>query len=100
MLSLVRALRRRMLVKIFLAIALVVSAALLGLAWGQSREEIAQLKATTQSAAEQLAAVLVGSIETTMLQGDGIHVKNQIGRIKTALPDAEIHIYDPRGIEV
>jgi adenylate cyclase len=100
MLGLVQALRRRMVVRIFLAVGIVVASVLLGLAWQQSHAEITQLKAGTKGSAEQLAHVIVSSIETTMLQGDGIQVKNQVQRIKQALPDAEIHIYDPRGVEV
>ncbi len=89
-----------MLVKIFLAVALVVSTALLGLAWRQSTDEVAHLNAMTRSSAERLASVIVGNIETTMLQGDGIHVRNQVRRTSAALPDVEIEIFDQRGLEV
>jgi class 3 adenylate cyclase len=98
--SVLLALRRRMLVKVFLAVGMVVTVALIALAWRQSRGEIAQLKASTRGSAEQIAAVIVGNIETTMLQGDGIHVRRQLARLKQALPDADIHIFDPRGVEV
>ncbi len=97
---LILAVRQRMLVKVFLAVGLVVTIALVTLAWRQTRGEISQLKAAAQDSAEQLAKVIVGNIETTMLQGDGIHVKNQVQRIQLALPDAEVRIYDPRGLEV
>lgn len=97
---LLHALRRRLLVKVFLAVGLGVTVVLLALARQQSRAEIVQLKEASKASAEQLARVVIGNIETTMLQGDGIHVKNQVRRIKEALPDAEIHIYDPSGGEV
>lgn len=100
MMAIVRALRRRMVVKVFLAVALVVTGALLAFAWRQTTAEIAQLRKASRDSAEQLARVLVGSIETTMLQGDGILVKNQVKRLKRDLPGAEIRIYDPRGLEV
>lgn len=66
------------------------------MAWRQSRSEIDQLKAATRTSGEQLARVIVGEIETAMLQGEGILVKDQVKRTKAALTDVEIKIRSAR----
>ncbi len=98
--TILRALTRRMVVKIFLAIALGVGGALAVFAWKQSSEQVSALNNNTRLSAHQLADLVVGSVEHSMLEGKGIKVKDLVGGMGTRVPDAHIHIYDPRGIEV
>ncbi len=93
-------LTRRMVVKVFLATAFVVGQALVLLAYLQSREEVASLKQATREAAQQIADLVVGSMEHAMLQGDGIAVKKLVEGFKERVPDAEIGIYDRHGAQV
>jgi class 3 adenylate cyclase len=98
--GLLRALTRRMVVKVFLAIALGVGAALAIFAWKQSAEQVDALNRNTRLSAQQLADLVVGSIEHSMLEGNGIKVRDLVKGMGTRVPDAMIHIYDPRGMEV
>jgi class 3 adenylate cyclase len=100
MLRLLRAVTGRMIVKVFLAVAPVVSLVLLGLAWRESSAETAALKRETQLSAQQLASLIIGSIEHAMLQGDGIAVKELVARFKDGVPLADVRVFDRRGAEV
>src|SRR5580704_14304664 len=91
---------RRMVVKIFAALGLVVGATLLVLAWKQSDEEIDALNAETEDSAKRVADAMIGSIEHVMLQGDGVVVTDLVRAVKGRAPDAEIQIYDALGGEV
>jgi len=91
---------RRMVVKIFAALGLVVGATLLFLAWRTSDAEISALKNETKSSAQKIADSMIGSIEHTMLQGEGVVVTGLVRSVRTRVPDAELHIFDPRGVEV
>ncbi len=99
-LRVIRALVRHMVVKVFLAMALVVGLALLLLAYLQSREEVASLKQATREAAQQIADLVVGSVEHAMLEGDGVKVKQLVAGFRQRVPDASIGIYDRRGLQV
>jgi len=96
----VQAVTGRMIVKVSLAVAPVVSFVLLGLAWREGGAETAALKRETELSARQLASLIIGSIEHAMLQGDGIAVKELVARIKDRVPPAEIRVFDRRGAEV
>src|SRR5438105_1274350 len=91
---------RRMIVKIFAALGLVVGATLLFLAWRQSDAEITALEGETKDSARKIADSMIGSIEHTMLQGDGVVVTQLVRSVKARVPDAELHIFDPHGGEV
>jgi adenylate cyclase len=93
-------LQRRMLVKVFLATAFVVAQALVVMAYLHSRDEVASLERATQASAQQLADLVVGSMEHTMLQGDGIAVKELVDGFHTRVPQADIRVFDRRGQEV
>jgi adenylate cyclase len=89
-----------MVAKVFLIIGLVVGSALLL----QAREDVGRIETAmrdeTRDSASGLAKAVMGSLEHAMLAGDGIQVKQLLGAIKGRLPRADIHVYDPRGVEV
>jgi len=89
-----------MVVKVFLATALVVGLALLSLAYLQLREEVETLKLATNQAAQQIADLVVGSVEHAMLEGDGVKVKQLVAGFRERVHDASIRIYDRRGLQV
>jgi adenylate cyclase len=89
-----------MVVKVFLATALVVALALLSLAYLTSREEVETLKQATNQAAQQIADLVVGSVEHAMREGDGVKVKELIAGFRERVTDASILIYDRRGLQV
>lgn len=95
-----QALFRRMVVKIFAALGLVVGGTLLFLAWRQSDAEIAALKNETRESAQKIADAMLGSIEHSMLQGNGVEVTGLVHSVRQRVPDSHIHIYDSRGVEV
>jgi HAMP domain-containing protein len=97
---LLQAVTGRMIVKVFLAVAPVVTLVLLGLAWRESGGESAALKRETQLSAQQLASLIIGSIQHAMLRGDGIAVKELVARIKDRVPLADVRVFDRRGAEV
>ena len=98
--TLFTALARRMVVKIFAAVGLVVAAALILLARKQSADEVRSLTESLHQSAQQVADLVAGSVTYSMLQGDGIEVKKLIHGIKDRVPEAEIAVYDPMGAPV
>jgi adenylate cyclase len=97
---LLHAIWRRMVLKVFLALSVVVGATLFSLAWQQSDAEMRALKDETRESAHQIANLIIGSVEHAMLQGDGVVVKDLVERVKASVPEAEVNVYDPRGLEV
>ncbi len=95
-----RQLSGRMVTKIFLAIGLVVGAALIVKGQADGRRLADVMRRETQLSAHALARSIVASIDHAMLQGEGISVKALIEELKHRLPAATIQIYDPRGLEV
>lgn len=93
-------LTRRMVAKIFLAIGLVAGVALIVQAQIDSRRESRTLKKETKQSAVTIANLVVGAVEQIMLDGDGLKVEALIERLKGSMPDAEVHVFDQRGIEV
>lgn len=91
---------RHMIAKVFLAVALVVSAALLFSARREAQGESDTLKQDTRRSAETVARMMIGAVRQTMLQGDGLQVKALVASMARTVPDAQVHIYDQRGIEV
>jgi adenylate cyclase len=89
-----------MVAKIFLVIGLVVGAALILQARRESAQAERALKDETREAAGAVARSVMGAVESTMLQGDGIVVKSLVQSIKNRTAEAEIHLYDPSGVEV
>jgi len=104
-----------MVTKIFLAMAIIIGGGLILQARGDAREEERRLKMETRDAASTFASLIVGSIEHSMLEGEGIKVQRLVDDLKmrvrkaamsgtdTAANDmrsADIRIYDQRGIEV
>src|SRR5262245_12700594 len=67
--KILRSLTRRMVVKIFFAIALGVGGALALFAWKQSTSQVNALNENTRLSAGQLADLVVGSVEHSMLEG-------------------------------
>ncbi|WP_428262438.1 adenylate/guanylate cyclase domain-containing protein [Haliangium sp.] len=101
--------KRRMAVKVFLAIGLLVGTLLALQAWTDVRREVATLRAQSEGAATDIARLFIGAVEHSMLQGEGLQVKALVAELKdrlskahaeNQLPDAQVHIYDQRGIEV
>jgi adenylate cyclase len=89
-----------MVAKIFFAIGLAAGVALIVQAQIDSRREARTLKKETKQSAVTIANLVVGAVEQTMLEGDGLKVESLIERLKGNMPDAEVHVYDQRGIEV
>jgi class 3 adenylate cyclase len=91
---------RHMIAKIFLAIALVVGLALLYQTARDTRREVDMLKGETRQSAETIARMIIGAVEHTMLQGEGIQVKALIAELVHRTPEARVQVFDQRGIEV
>lgn len=89
-----------MIAKIFLVVALVVGAGLLLQAFRDAKREAMTLKAETRKSAETIAEMIIGAVEHSMLQGEGIQVKALISELVERAPEAEVKVYDKRGIEV
>ena len=89
-----------MIVKIFLAIALVVGLALLYQTARDTRREVDALKRETRLSAETIARMIIGAVEHAMLQGEGIQVKALIAELVERTPEAHVQVFDQRGIEV
>src|SRR5688572_22074067 len=91
---------RHMIAKIFLAIALVVGVALLVQAISDARREAETLRRETNKTAEAIARIIIGVVEHSMLEGDGLKVKELIADVATRVPEARVQVFDQRGIEV
>ena len=91
---------RHMIAKIFLAVALVVGAALLFQAARDAQREADTLKAETRKSAETVAHMIVGAVEHSMLAGEGIQVKALIAELVHRVPEARVQVFDPRGVAV
>src|SRR5690606_11717440 len=50
--------------------------------------------------AVEVANIVIGTVEHTMLEGDGLKVKGLVADIKKRVPAADIRVYDKRGVEV
>jgi class 3 adenylate cyclase len=92
-------LTRRVVVKIFVAMAVVVTALWL-YAWRESAREIRELRAETERSAGQLANLTTATVEHAMLEGKAVTVRELLGRIETRVPDAEIRVFDFAGVPV
>lgn len=93
------AIRRRMVVKVFLGLVWAVGAALVLLAYSNGQAEIRSLRKTAEDSAQQLAEVVASSVEHSMLQGNGIAVKEMVQAFQGRVPEARIHVFDPFGVE-
>lgn len=91
---------RHMIAKIFLAVAVVVGLVLLYQTARDTRREVDMLKRETRQSAETIAHMIIGAVEHTMLQGDGIQVKSLIAELVERTPEARVQVFDQRGIEV
>jgi class 3 adenylate cyclase len=92
--------RRNIAVKMFVAIGVVVTCVLLVQAEQNARREERALRAETRATARAVARAVVGAVENAMLLGDGIKVRQLIAAVKRRVSGADIHIYDPMGVEV
>ncbi len=104
-----RFLKRRMAVKVFAAIGLLVGGTLLLQANRESRREVANMQQQAKDSADDIAGLFIGAVEHSMLQGEGLKVKALVEELKQRLraqhrdnaqPEPEVAIYDQRGIEV
>jgi class 3 adenylate cyclase len=101
--------RRRMAVKVFVAVGLVVTT-LLGIqAWTDSRREVRNLRKQSEASARDIARLYIGALEHSMLGGDGIEIKALIEKLDRRLqqahqdkrvPEVQVQIFDQRGVEV
>ena len=93
---------RRMIAKIFLVVALVVGGALFVQSGRDAQREADALKHETGESAKAIADIIVGVVEHSMLEGDGIKVKNLIAAVlaRPTLSDARVQVFDQRGLEV
>jgi hypothetical protein len=89
-----------MIAKVFLAVALVVGLAMLYQTARDTRREASMLKEETRLSAESIAHMIIGAVEHSMLQGDGIQVKSLIAELVERTPEARVQVFDQRGIEV
>jgi adenylate cyclase len=101
--------RRRMAVKVFLGIGLVVGGMLLAQAWTDSQRELRNLRKQSEDSATDIARLFIGAVEHSMLGGAGIDVKALVEELEERLheehqvkrlPDVQVQIFDQRGIEV
>ena len=97
---LLRFISRRMIAKIFLAVALVLGVALVVQATRDAGREAEALKRETRKSAETIARMVIGAVEHSMLSGEGIQVKALIAELVDRVPEAQIQVFDGRGIEV
>jgi adenylate cyclase len=95
-----RIIDRHMIAKIFLAVALVVGAALLIQTVRDVRHEARTLKQETRKSAETVTRMIIGAVEHSMLSGEGIQVRALISELVERVPEAVIQVFDQRGIEV
>ena len=91
---------RHMIAKIFLAVAVVVGLALLSQAARDAQREADTLKGETRKSAETVAHMIIGAVEHSMLAGEGIQVKALIAELVDRIPEAKVHVFDQRGVEV
>jgi class 3 adenylate cyclase len=101
--------KRRMAVKVFLGIGLVVGCLLLFQAWTDSQRELRNLRKQSEDSATDIARLFIGAVEHSMLGGAGIDVKSLVAELEERLheehqvkrlPEAQVQIFDQRGIEV
>lgn len=97
---LVDAVRRSMVAKVSLGVAWAVGALLVGLSWHHGAVEIDSLRKGAADSAGRLAGVVAGSVEHSMLLGNGIAVKEMIRGLRARLPGAEVRVFDPWGAPV
>lgn len=89
-----------MVAKLSLGVAGAVGALLVGLSWHHGAVEIDSLRRSAAGSAERLAGVVAGSVEHSMLLGNGIAVKEMIRGLRERLPGAEVRVFDPWGAPV
>lgn len=101
--------KRRMAVKVFLGIGLVVGCLLLFQAWTDSQRELRNLRKQSEDSAADIARLFIGAVEHSMLGGAGIDVKALVAELEERLheqhqamrlPEVQVQIFDQRGIEV
>ena len=101
--------RRRMAVKVFVAVGLVVATLLSIQAWTDSRREVDNLRKQSEEAARDIARLYIGALEHSMLEGNGIEIKTLIdkldrrlqqGHALKRLPEVQVQIFDQRGVQV
>jgi adenylate cyclase len=101
--------KRRMAVKVFLGIGLVVGCLLLFQAWTDSQRELRNLRKQSEDSATDIARLFIGAVEHSMLGGAGIDVKSLVAELEERLheehqvkrlPEVQVQIFDQRGIEV
>ena len=91
---------RHMISKVFLTTALVVGVSLLYQTVHDTEREVDTLGRETRQSAQTIAHMIIGAVEHSMLQGDGIQVKGLVGTLVERTPEARIQVFDQRGIEV
>jgi adenylate cyclase len=100
---------RRMAVKVFVAVGLVVAGLLSIQAWTDSRREVRNLRKQSEEAARDIARLYIGALEHSMLGGNGIEIKALIEKLDRRLqqahevkrlPEVQVQIFDQRGVEV
>ncbi len=91
-----------MVAKIFLGVAAVLGLAFFLVSMRIGSQIEGSIQTVAQNSAMQMATMVRSSIEQAMLSGNGIRVKELVEELKHSATDldTEIHIYDPRGIEV
>ena len=101
--------KRRMAVKVFLGIGLVIGCLLLFQAWTDSQRELRNLRKQSEDSATDIARLFIGAVEHSMLGGAGIDVKSLVEELEERLheehqvkrlPEVQVQIFDQRGIEV
>jgi class 3 adenylate cyclase len=101
--------RRRMAVKVFVAVGLVVAVLLSIQTWTDSRREVRNLRKQSEASARDIARLYIGALEHSMLGGNGIEIKALIDKLDRRLqqahqakrvPEVQVQIFDQRGIEV
>lgn len=101
--------RRRMAVKVFVAVGLVVASLLSIQAWTDSQREVHNLRKQSEDAARDIARLYIGALEHSMLGGNGIEIKALIDKLDRRLqqahelkrlPEVQVQIYDQRGVQV
>jgi class 3 adenylate cyclase len=101
--------KRRMAVKVFVAVGLVVAGLLAVQAWTDGEREVGNLRKQSEEAARDIARLFIGSLEHSMLRGNGIEIKALIDELEERLHDehqvkrlgeVQVQIFDQRGIQV
>lgn len=101
--------KRRMAVKVFMALAVVVGGVLSVQAWFDSRGDAEVMREQSKESAVDIARLFIGAVEHSMLAGGGLEVKTLVTGLEdrlsqqqelSRLPAVQVHIYDQRGLEV